>query len=158
MTSDKQSILAALRGAKPQSDPIDIGNGVFVTLRMVADAIKDKLRDDARASVPPDAADRESRILRAFVPRLLHAAMAHHEISLEELSVIVSPVLRLLWAEYERLEAMVSPSSDAELDELRQEVKEIVGESRSAAVAYLSGLGYTTLLRYAISTVGQPSS
>lgn len=157
MTSDKQRILAALRGVKPQSDPIDIGNEVFVTLRMVADADKDKLRDAARASVPRDAEDRDSRILRAFIPRLLHAALAHHDLSLEDIATIVSPVLRLLWSEYERLEALVAPSSDAELDD-REEVKEIVGESRSAAAVYLSGLGYITLLRYAISTVGQPSS
>lgn len=72
--------------------------------------------------------------------------------------MLAAPVLKRLWGEYERLESLVLPESDADLNALHEEVKCIVGESRGAAAAHLSGLDYTTLLRFAISTVGPQSS
>jgi hypothetical protein len=157
--SDKSRILAALRGARPESEPIEIGGGVRVTLRLVAAAAKERMRDKASAEVPSDAEEREDRIYGSLVMRILAAALAHHGLTHEDLrDHVTAPVLRVLWGEYERLEALVSPATDKDLDALHDQVRALVGESRSAAATHLSGFGYTMLLRYAISTVGRQSA
>ena len=155
----KQKLLAALRGARPESEPIELAPGVHVTLRLVPAAVKDALRAAASAEVPLDADERDEQVYGALVLRILARSLEHHGLSHEELREnLTAPVLRVLWGEYERLEAIVSPSSDEELDALHDKVRALVGESRSAAVTHLSGFGYTTLLRYAISTVGRAAS
>jgi hypothetical protein len=157
----KAKILTALRGGRPESEPIEIAPGVTVTLRIVPVAAKETLRQEASAEVVvvEVSDDRDDRIYGALVVRILAAALAHHDLTLADVREnITAPVLRTLWSEYERLEALVSPSSSEELDTLHDNIKALVGDSRSAAATHLSGLGYTTLLRYAISTVGRPSN
>jgi hypothetical protein len=157
--TDKQKILAALQGRRPESEPIEVAPGVKLTLRLVPAARKDALRTEAAAELPADAEEREDRVYGALVLRILAAALAHHGITLEEVREhMTAPVLKILWAEYERLEAVVAPSSDAELEALHAKVRALVGESRGAAVIHLSGLDYTTLLRFAISSVGRQSN
>lgn len=157
--NDKTRILAALRGARPESEPIEIASGVRVTLRLVPAAAKEAMRIAAGAEVAIDADEREDRVFGGLILRILAAALEHHSLTLEDVrDNLTAPVLRVLWGEYERLEALVSPLSDEDLDALHEKVRAVVGESRSAAATHLSGFGYTTLLRYAISTVGRPSS
>jgi hypothetical protein len=157
--SNKAKLLAALRGAKPESEPIEIAPGVRVTLRLVPATAKERMRIAASAQVPADVEDREDRVFGGLVLRILAEALEHHGLTLEEVSDnLTAPVLRILWGEYERLEALVSPTSDEDLDALHEKVRVLVGESRSAAATHLSGFGYTMLLRYAISTVGRQST
>ena len=157
--NDKQSILAALRGLKPESEPIDLGAGVTVTLRLIPVARKTELRDEVNRSVPANADERADRVQGLLVIRILAEALAHHGLTFDEVRTALGvPVLRRLWGEYERMEALISPATDEELDALHDNIKVLVGESRSAAAMILSGYAYTELLRYAISTVGRPSS
>lgn len=161
---NRDQLLAALRGRSPESAPIELAEGVSVALRVVPAARKELLRVESRRHVLAThgeglgAEEYDTLVDGEFVLRVLAEANTA-AITLEEIRAhLASPVLRKLWAEYNRLEAVIEVRTDEEFDQLYKEVQSLVGEDRRAAEQYLSTCAWTTLLAYAISSVSPPSS
>jgi hypothetical protein len=160
MNQKREQLLAALRGARPQSGPVELAEGLLITLRVVPVATKDKIRRESwTAAQQLPSEQRASFMDGELILGILAAALEHEGLSADDLRAnLAAPVLRRLWAEYESLEAFASPRTDKELDELYLEVRAHVGESRAEAEAYLSQLDFDTLLAFALSSTLQPSS
>jgi hypothetical protein len=161
---NRDKLLAALRGRSPESAPIELAEGVAVVLRVVPAARKELLRVESRQHVLKThgeglgAEEYDTLVDGEFVLRVLAAANTA-DITLEEIREhLASPVLRKLWAEYNRLESVIEARTDEELDQLYKEVQAIVGEDRRAAEQHFSTCAWNTLLTYAISTVRPPTS
>jgi hypothetical protein len=160
MNPRREQLLAALRGTRPQSGPIELAEGLLIKLCVVPVAKKDQIRREAwTAAQQLPSEQRASFMDSELILGILGAALEHEGLSVEDLHAnLAAPVLRRLWSEYEALEAFASPRTDQDLDELYQEVRAHVGESRAEAEAYLSRLDNDTLLAFAISSAIQPSS
>lgn len=156
----REQLRAALRGARPESAPVLLAEGLAITLRVVPVAKKDQIRREAwTAAQALPSEQRASFMDSELVLGILAAALEHEGLGVDDLRAdLAAPVLRRLWAEYEAMEAFASPRTDKELDELYQEVRDHVGESRAEAEAYLSRLDYGTLLAFALSSALRPSS
>lgn len=156
----RAQIRAALRGARPESAPVKLANGLEITLRVVPVAKKDQIRREvwtAAQALPSE--QRPSFMDSEIVIGILAAALEHEGLGVDDLRAdLAAPVLRRLWSEYESVERFASPRTDADLDALYQEVRAHVGESRAEAEEYLSHLDYDTLLAFALSSALRPSS
>ena len=154
----RQALQAALRGEVVESAPINLGNGQLVTLRIVSEGDKARIKREVAGELADVHSDvRDDVYASEEMRRILAMALNHEGLQRDDLNGASTGVLLRLWREYSALEATVEPRTDTEYAVLYEEVQALAGEPREAAVLSLKKLGYARLLDYAISSVFRPS-
>lgn len=156
--SRREALKAALRGEVVESGQIDLGGGQLVTMRIVSEGDKARIKREVAsevANVQPDV--RDDVFASQEMRRILAVALNHEGLQREDLDGASTSMLLRLWHEYSALEATVTPKTDAEYLLLYEEVQALAGEPREAVVSSLKKRGYARLLDYAVSSVLRPS-
>lgn len=123
----REQILSALRGGVIESDPVDLGGGVAVTLRPVSvgaeqDCLIRARRAAAEAGIEPEY--RDAWVENRHALEMIAGALAHEGLTVTDLSEhCTTPVLARLIA------AMVETQSGVRAsDRTLSEVRDAVGE------------------------------
>lgn len=158
----RERLLAALRGDRATSDPVDLGGDVVVRLKVVPVATKDRLRaetheraDKRRISISA----REEWVTSETIYEVLGAALEHEGLTAQDLRENLSAgVFAALVSAYAELERETVPATPVDVDALASEVAATLGEGWPAVAERLSALDTASLRRLLLSTDAPPLS